>query len=57
MILKNDAPVIARCLASVLPLVDQWVIVDIGSTDGTQDIVRSAMQGIPGQLRNDIAYA
>lgn len=39
MIVKNEAPVIRRCLDSVRPLITNWVIVDTGSTDGTQDIM------------------
>lgn len=50
MIVKNEAHVIRRCLDSVLPYVDHWVIVDTGSTDGTQDIVREHMRGVPGEL-------
>ena len=52
MIVKNEAPVIARCLASVLPIVDYWIICDTGSTDGTQDIIRNffAEHGKPGEL-------
>ncbi|MHC1948916.1 glycosyltransferase [Bradyrhizobium sp. UFLA06-06] len=52
MIVKNEAPVIERCLRSVLPFIDHWVICDTGSTDGTQDIVRSffAIHGKPGEL-------
>jgi glycosyltransferase involved in cell wall biosynthesis len=50
MIVKNEAKVIARCLESVKPLVDAWVIVDTGSTDGTQAIIRSVMADIPGEL-------
>lgn len=50
MIVKNEAPVIERCLASVRPWIDHWVIVDTGSTDGTQDMVREAMAGVPGTL-------
>ena len=42
MIVKNEAAVIARCLASVRPLIDSWAIVDTGSSDGTQEIVRDA---------------
>ena len=50
MIIKNESPVIERCLKSVLPIIDTWVIVDTGSTDGTQDIVRKFMKDIPGEL-------
>jgi len=39
MIVKNESEVITRCLKSVLPLIDYWVISDTGSTDGTQKII------------------
>jgi glycosyltransferase involved in cell wall biosynthesis len=50
MIVKNEAKVIARCLESVKPFIDSWVIVDTGSTDGTQAIIRSLMADLPGEL-------
>src|ERR1700722_16895613 len=50
MIVKNEAKVIARCLESVKPFIDAWVIVDTGSTDGTQAIIRSLMADLPGEL-------
>ncbi|MBF8263605.1 MAG: hypothetical protein HW387_1270 [Parachlamydiales bacterium] len=50
MIVKDESPVIQRCLASVKHLIDYWVIVDTGSSDGTQDIVRETMRDIPGEL-------
>lgn len=50
MIVKNESKVIKRCLASVLPYIDYWVIVDTGSTDGTQDIIREFMKDVPGEL-------
>ncbi len=50
MIVKDEAHVIRRCLASVRPLITHWVVVDTGSTDGTQQIVREALEGLPGEL-------
>ncbi|MFO1392373.1 MAG: glycosyltransferase [Steroidobacteraceae bacterium] len=50
MIVKNEAPVIRRCLDSVRPLIDYWVIVDTGSTDGTQQIIREHLRDVPGEL-------
>ena len=40
MIVKNEAHVIERCLTSVLPVIDLWCIVDTGSTDGTQLVIK-----------------
>ncbi|SEP08472.1 Glycosyltransferase involved in cell wall bisynthesis [Methylobacterium sp. ap11] len=50
MIVKNEAPVIRRCLDSVRPLIDHWIVVDTGSTDGTQDLVREILADLPGEL-------
>lgn len=50
MIVKNESRTIERCLTSVKSLIDYWVIVDTGSTDGTQKIVRDFLQDIPGEL-------
>ncbi|MFD5428675.1 glycosyltransferase [Streptomyces sp. NPDC127084] len=53
MIVKNESAVIERCLASVRDLIDTWVISDTGSTDGTQQLIRSALAGIPGELHEE----
>jgi glycosyltransferase involved in cell wall biosynthesis len=50
MIVKDEAPVIRRCLDSVKPWIDYWIIVDTGSTDGTQEIIKEFMKDIPGEL-------
>ena len=50
MIVKNESKVIERCLNSVKPIIDHWVIVDTGSEDGTQEIIKKCMKDIPGEL-------
>ncbi len=41
MIVRNEAARLGHCLDSVRPLVDEMVIVDTGSTDGTRELARS----------------
>ena len=50
MIVKNESLVIERCLNSIKPILDYWVIMDTGSTDGTQKIIRNFLKDIPGEL-------
>lgn len=40
MIVKNESPVIERLLRSVAPVIDYFVIVDTGSTDGTPEKIK-----------------
>lgn len=50
MIVRDEAHVVARCLASVRPYVDRWVVCDTGSVDGTAEVVRVTMGDMPGRL-------
>jgi tetratricopeptide (TPR) repeat protein len=50
MIVKDERPVIERCLNSVKDVIDYWVIVDTGSTDGTQEAIKAYLKDIPGEL-------
>ncbi len=40
MIVKNEAERLERCVESVRSIVDEFIIVDTGSTDGTQDVIK-----------------
>lgn len=52
IIVKNEAKVIERMLNTVYPILDYYCVVDTGSTDGTQEIVRKFFEekGIPGEV-------
>lgn len=52
IIVKDEAKVIERMLNTVWPLLDYYCVIDTGSTDGTQDIVRKFFEdkGIPGEV-------
>lgn len=50
MIVKNESAVIERCLRSIKDKIDYWVIVDTGSSDDTQKIIKKCLKGKPGEL-------
>src|ERR1039458_10210098 len=41
MIVRDGAATLRKCLASAAPIVDEMVVVDTGSVDGSQEIARS----------------
>ena len=51
MMVKNEAPIILDTLRAVATYIDHAVIIDSGSTDGTQDIMEKFFQD------NDIQFA
>lgn len=52
MIVRDEAAIVGRCLASVRGLIDTWVICDTGSTDATPEVIRAELEGIPGTLHH-----
>ena len=50
MLVKNEAKSIVETINSVKDHVDRWTILDTGSTDGTQDLIRKTFRGVPGNL-------
>ncbi len=52
MIVRNEAPILERCIESVRGLIDAWVVCDTGSTDETREVVREQLDGIPGALHD-----
>ena len=58
MIVRDEAEMLAECLASVRGVVDEMIIVDTGSTDGTVAIAEAAGARVVHEpWRNDFAYA
>src|SRR5208282_5199672 len=54
MIVKNEMANLERCLGNVADHIECWVIGDTGSTDGTQDFIKSffAARNVPGELHS-----
>jgi glycosyltransferase involved in cell wall biosynthesis len=54
MIVKDEGKNLERCLGAVVDHIACWVIGDTGSTDGTQDFIRSffAARSVPGELHS-----
>ena len=62
LIVKNEAHIITRCLEHARRLIDYVLIVDTGSSDGTQQVIRDYLERekLPGQVVDepwrDFAY-
>jgi predicted O-methyltransferase YrrM len=50
IMVKNAGPLFEQVLRDNLPIIDRWTVLDTGSTDGTQDIVRRVLGEKKGQL-------
>ena len=45
MIVKNGGKMFEEVLTKNLPYIDKWTILDTGSTDGTQDVIKKVLVG------------
>lgn len=50
MICKDEEAGIGACLESARPFIDQFVILDTGSTDRTKEIIAETLDGVPGEV-------
>lgn len=50
LMVRDEALTIQKTLASAKPFVDTWLVLDTGSVDGTQALVRREMAGVFGTL-------
>jgi tetratricopeptide (TPR) repeat protein len=50
MIVKNAGPEFEQILLNNLQYIDRWCIVDTGSTDGTQEIIKRVLKNKKGKL-------
>lgn len=50
LMMKDEFPVLQRCLKSVRPYIDAWCIMDTGSTDQSVTLAQLMMEDVPGEL-------
>lgn len=52
MIVRDEAAVVERLIASVRPVIDTWTVVDTGSVDDTPALVAAALADRPGTVHH-----
>lgn len=50
MIVKDEAHTLPNTLLPLKPYLDAYYVLDTGSTDGTQDVLRKTLDNIPGKI-------
>jgi len=50
IMVKNAGPMFEQVLTENLSIIDRWTILDTGSTDGTQDVIRRVLKDKKGAL-------
>ena len=50
MIIKNGGPLLEQVLTENLSIIDRWCILDTGSTDGSQEIIKRVLKDKKGTL-------
>lgn len=48
--MRDEQALLPQALLPALPLIDNWTIVDTGSSDASVEVARQLMHGIPGEL-------
>jgi glycosyltransferase involved in cell wall biosynthesis len=58
MIVRNEAHNLPACFASAAGVVDEWIVLDTGSTDGTVNVARSlGATVLQDPWRDDFSYS
>ena len=52
MIVRDESQSLPRLVASLGDIVDEWCIIDTGSTDGTPELVQDLLGHLPGRLEH-----
>lgn len=53
IMVKNAGSLFEKVLTENLPFIDRWTILDTGSTDGTQDVVKKVLCDKKGELHEE----